>query len=83
MDSYVPNNQTPLMYSVKAFCFAHGISKTKFYELMGSGEGPTVTYIDSKPMVTAEDATTWRRVISEKGKVVGRRVPKAQDSAAA
>jgi hypothetical protein len=48
-------------YRIVEFCAAHGMSRSKFYELLKLGLGPHVTDIDGVKIVTKEDAAVWRK----------------------
>jgi hypothetical protein len=48
-------------YRIVEFCAAHGVSRSKFYELLKLGLGPHVTDVDGVKIVTEEDAAVWRK----------------------
>ena len=48
-------------YTIDEFCMAHRISRRTFYDLIERGEGPKLTYIGSKKIISAEAAGRWRR----------------------
>jgi hypothetical protein len=50
----------PAAYSVDAFCRAHSLSRSKFYEMLRAGEGPRVMKCGAKTLVSAEAARDWR-----------------------
>ena len=51
---------TPLAYSVKQFCKAAGdISVRHFYALQERGEGPLVTHLGGRTVVTHENGKRW------------------------
>ncbi len=47
-------------YSVDAFCRAHSLSRSKFYEMLRSGDGPRVMKCGAKTLVSVEAARDWR-----------------------
>jgi hypothetical protein len=47
-------------YSVDGFCRAHSLSRSKFYEMLRSGEGPRVMKCGAKTLVSVEAARDWR-----------------------
>ena len=49
-----------MVYSIDEFCRAHGISRSKIYQLWGQGRGPKVMKVDGKRLITIEAATAWR-----------------------
>jgi predicted DNA-binding transcriptional regulator AlpA len=55
-----PRIYEPAAYSVDAFCRAHSLSRSKFYEMLRSGEGPRVMKCGVKTLVSVEAARDWR-----------------------
>jgi hypothetical protein len=49
----------PLVYSVKDFCRAVGISSRMFYSLAAQGDGPTLTRIGRRTLITTVEAQRW------------------------
>jgi hypothetical protein len=47
-------------YSVDAFCRAHSLSRSKFYEMLRSGEGPRIMKCGAKTLISGEAARDWR-----------------------
>ena len=47
-------------YTVSEFCERHGISRSKYYELVHAGEGPKVFRVGTKPLISREAAAKWR-----------------------
>jgi predicted DNA-binding transcriptional regulator AlpA len=50
----------PQLISIKQFCADHGISRSFFYKLLQQGQGPRVTKLGTRSLVSAEAATAWR-----------------------
>jgi hypothetical protein len=48
-----------LAYSVKDFCRAVGISSRMFYSLTAQGDGPTLTRIGRRTLITTVAADKW------------------------
>ena len=48
-------------YSVSAFCDAHEISRSFFYELRKAGLGPLVMKVRGRTIISNESAAEWRR----------------------
>lgn len=49
----------PLAYSVKDFCRAVGISSRMFYSLAAQGNGPILTRIGRRTLITTVAAEKW------------------------
>jgi hypothetical protein len=49
----------PLAYSVKDLCRAVGISSRMFYSLTAQGDGPTLTRIGRRTLITTGAAEQW------------------------
>jgi predicted DNA-binding transcriptional regulator AlpA len=47
--------------SINEFCASHGISRSFFYKLTQSGQGPRVIKIGTRSLITVEAAADWRR----------------------
>jgi predicted DNA-binding transcriptional regulator AlpA len=50
----------PQLISIKQFCADHGISRSFFYKLLQQGQGPRVTKLGARTLVSAEAAAAWR-----------------------
>ena len=48
-------------FSVFGFCVAHGLSRSKLYDLWRRGEGPRLMKVGSRTLVSVEAAQAWRR----------------------
>ena len=48
------------VYTVDEFCIAHKISRGHFYNLVGSGNGPTLMKVGRRTLISAEAAARWR-----------------------
>jgi predicted DNA-binding transcriptional regulator AlpA len=48
-------------FSIMEFCQKHGLSRSLFYKLLDSGEGPRVMRVGSRIMISKEAAADWRR----------------------
>jgi predicted DNA-binding transcriptional regulator AlpA len=55
----------PPIYSVSAFCEAHHIARSFFYQLLPEGRAPRVTKLGRRTFVTREAAAEWRRRIEQ------------------
>lgn len=55
----------PPVYSVPAFCEAHGISRGYLYQLWTEGRGPRRTKLGRRTLITGEAAARWRRRMEE------------------
>jgi predicted DNA-binding transcriptional regulator AlpA len=51
-------------YSLEQFCRAHSISRPFLYKLLKQGQGPRITRLGARRVVTIEDAATWRRTMA-------------------
>jgi hypothetical protein len=51
----------PPIYPVSAFCEAHHIARSFFYQLLREGRGPRITKLGRRTFVTREAAAEWRR----------------------
>lgn len=51
----------PPVYSVPAFCEAHGISRGYLYELWARGDGPRRMKVGRRTLVSRDAAAEWRR----------------------
>jgi predicted DNA-binding transcriptional regulator AlpA len=58
----------PLAFSVRGFCAAHGISRTLFYKLLQSGDGPEVFRVGRRILISSEAAAEWRERLTSKGR---------------
>lgn len=50
----------PQAYTVLAFCKAHSISRSFFYELLKSGAGPRIRKVGNRTLISREAAFEWR-----------------------
>jgi predicted DNA-binding transcriptional regulator AlpA len=48
-------------YTVDEFCQAHRFSRSTFYSLLKTGQGPVVMKVSGRLFVSAEAAAAWRR----------------------
>ena len=48
-------------FSVFGFCIAHGLSRSTFYKLLRSGEGPRLMKCGRRTLISIEAAQRWRR----------------------
>lgn len=48
------------VYTVDEFCKAHRISRTFFYNLRKSGDGPDIIKIKTRRLISKEAAARWR-----------------------
>ena len=55
-------------YSIKEFCFQHGISRTKFYDLIRNGLAPKMMKLGKRRLISVEAAKEWREKVSAKSK---------------
>lgn len=56
-------SETPiekLAFSISEFCLAHGISRSLYYQLQRSGEGPTEMQLKGRKAISREAAARWR-----------------------
>jgi predicted DNA-binding transcriptional regulator AlpA len=51
--------------SVLAFCQAHGISRSTFYNLKKLGKAPKTLIVGRRRLVANESAAAWRREMEE------------------
>jgi hypothetical protein len=51
--------------SIPRFCEDHDISRAFFYLLLKQGKAPRVTRLGARRLITDEDATEWRKRMSE------------------
>jgi hypothetical protein len=65
MNSFADDDMEPMLYRVRDFCAAHGISPVTCYKLLGHGQGPRITRIGGGTFISAEDAAAWRRKMAE------------------
>lgn len=49
-----------LAFSISAFCRAHGISRSLYYALQRSGDGPDQMQLGGRKAVSREAAARWR-----------------------
>jgi predicted DNA-binding transcriptional regulator AlpA len=58
----------PSMYSVPAFLSDHGLSRSFFYRLVKAGQGPRLTKVASRTLISNEDAAEWRERMARQTK---------------
>jgi hypothetical protein len=63
-----PNEPSPVLLSVAAFCAQHSISKAYFYKLRKLGRAPQSCLSGRKRLISADAAEAWRRNLMENGK---------------
>jgi hypothetical protein len=64
-------------YRIVEFCAAHGISRSKYYELKDAGMQPHETDIDGVIVITEEDAAVWRKQRSAATPIIRPKKPSA------
>ena len=60
-------------FSVYGFCLAHGLSRSKFYEMRRAGAGPRIMKCGTRTLISVEAAQAWRRARERVGTVSRRR----------
>ncbi len=55
----------PPVYSVRAFCEAHDISRGYLYQLWSEGAGPRKMKVGRRTLISREAAAEWRRRMEE------------------
>lgn len=48
-------------FTVEQFCLMHSISRTTFYNLINSGNGPLTFKAGARTLISGEAARAWRR----------------------
>lgn len=61
-----------LAFSVSEFCEIHSVSRSLFYKLLNQGNGPRLSKVGNRTLITAEDAAAWRCQIAEGAAVAAR-----------
>jgi hypothetical protein len=61
-----PNEPSPLLLSVSAFCRVHSISRSYFYKLRRLGRAPQSCLSGRKRLISADAAEAWRRNLMER-----------------
>jgi predicted DNA-binding transcriptional regulator AlpA len=56
----------PEVFSIDEFCHAYRISRASFYRLVVAGQAPRVMKVGGRRLITREDATTWRKAMTER-----------------
>ena len=51
----------PDAYSIAAFCAAHHISRSSFYNLLKAKKAPRLMRVGSRVLISREAAADWRR----------------------
>jgi len=59
--STVPPVYELAAFSVFGFCVSHGLSRSKFYDLLRRGEGPRLMKCGTRTLISVEAAQRWRR----------------------
>lgn len=49
-----------LAFSISEFCRAHGISRSLYYQLQRSGDGPDEMQLGGRKAISREAAARWR-----------------------
>jgi hypothetical protein len=62
----VSRPKDPVVYTVQQFCADHQISKSKLYELFGTGDGPAAVRVGRRVLITAEAAKAWRQKLTDR-----------------
>lgn len=65
-----PSPTVPVVYSVRDFCAAHGITKVTFYDLLKKGTGPRFMKVGTRTLISAEAAADWRRKCEENAHLI-------------
>ena len=68
----------PPVYSVPAFCEAHGISRGYLYELWARGDGPRRMKVGRRTLISREAAARWRRQMEKHTSREGASAPGAR-----
>ena len=55
-----PSPEDKLAFTVTEFCRLHGLSRSLFYQLQRSGDGPAVMRLGGRVAVSRESAARWR-----------------------
>lgn len=50
-----------LTFTIEQFCDSHNVSRSRFYELLKSGNGPAIMKVGHRTFISAEAAAEWRR----------------------
>ncbi|MFM2045552.1 MAG: Helix-turn-helix domain [Pseudomonadota bacterium] len=53
----------PSAYSIQGFCARYGISRTLFYALLRTGEGPATVKIGRRRLIARQAAEAWFRAL--------------------
>lgn len=54
------------VFSIREFCDAHRISRSRFYEMIEANQAPTLMRVGHRVLISVEAAAEWRRN-AEKG----------------
>jgi hypothetical protein len=52
-------------FSIEQFCWRHSISRSLFYLLLKTGEGPDLMRIGNRVLISRESAARWRKAREE------------------
>jgi len=55
----INHNIEPMALTIREFCAAYKIGKSKFYELAKEGAGPKTCKIGRKTLIAKQEADTW------------------------
>jgi len=56
-----------LVFDIPAFCAAHSISRSYFYEIQKKGNGPRLMKIGKRRLISHEAAAEWRHRMEAEG----------------
>lgn len=57
----------PVAYNVNQFCAAHDLSRSFFYDLLRSGDGPRIMRVRGRTLISQEAAAEWRAQCEQRG----------------
>jgi predicted DNA-binding transcriptional regulator AlpA len=64
-DAHIQAVADPPVFSVPAFCEAHGISRGYLYQLWSEGAGPRRMKVGRRTLISRDAAAAWRRRMEE------------------
>lgn len=50
-----------LTFTIEQFCEAHNLSRSRLYDLLKLGKGPTIMKVGHRTFISTEAAAEWRR----------------------
>ena len=59
--------KSELVFSIKQFCAAHGLSRTLFYSLQKQGKAPDMMVVGRRRLISVESAAAWREKMAIAG----------------